>query len=98
MMEPYINNAVLPYKMPKIMLITCLLLPLLALAAPEDELSVEANIQQMDTDHDGQVSMSEIKVYLQKKYGPEYKQTLLDKLEARAEAKSCGSPFSRPMH
>lgn len=82
----------------KFILSTCLLLPLLAMAAPEDEPSVEANIQQMDTDHDGQVSMGEIKIFLQKKYGSEYKQTLLDKLEARAEARSCGSPFTRPMH
>jgi len=84
--------------MPNIVLLLSLLLPLLAMAVPEEEPSVEANIHEMDTNHDGQVDMSEVKAYLQKKYGHEYKQALLDQLEARAEAKSCGSPFSRPMH
>lgn len=65
-------------------------------SAQPDESSVETNIHEMDTDRDGMVTMSEVKAYLQKHYGKEYKQKLLEKLEARAEAKSCGSPFSRP--
>lgn len=79
-------------------LMLILLLPALAHAELPPEPSVESNIQEMDTDHDGQVSMSEVKAHLQKKYGKEYKSALLDKLETRANAKSCGSSFSRPMH
>lgn len=64
--------------------------------AMQQEPSVESNIREMDADHDGMVSMAEVKHHLQKHYGNEYKKSLLEKLEARAEAKSCSSPFSRP--
>lgn len=82
--------------MSQYLLLLCCLLPFSASADVADEPSVEANIRKMDTDQDGQVSMSEIKGYLQKQFGKEYKSALLDKLEARADAKSCGSPFSKP--
>lgn len=86
--------------MKTVLIFLSLLLPGLGVADTHDarsvEPSVETNIQEMDTDRDGMVTMGEVKAYLQKQYGKEYKQTLLEKLEARAEAKSCGSPFSRP--
>jgi hypothetical protein len=72
-----------------------LLLALPTFAATSEEPSVADNIQAMDTDHDGQVSVSEIKVYLQKKYGPNYQKSLLELMEKRANAKSCGSSFTR---
>ena len=87
-------------RMKSVLTILFLLLPGFGLAhtlaSRPEELSVEANIREMDTDRDGMVTMSEVKAYLQKHYGKEYKQKLLEKLEARAEAKSCSSPFSRP--
>ncbi len=83
--------------MTKYLFLLCCAFPLLALAEPAEEPSVESNIREMDADHDGQVSMTEIKLHLQKKFGKEYKSALLDKLEARANAKSCGSSFSRPL-
>jgi hypothetical protein len=70
-------------------------LPSFAVAA--DEPSVADNIRAMDTDHDGQVSVSEIKVYLQKKYGADYQKDLLELMEKRANAKSCGSSFTRDL-
>lgn len=77
-----------------------LLFPLCCAADPlsvlQEEGSVQDNIRAMDSDHDGMVTMAEIKAYLQKQYGSDYKKNLLQALEARAEAKSCGSPFSRP--
>lgn len=83
--------------MHKYLLLLCCLLPLSSFAALTDEPGVETNIRDMDTDHDSQVSMSEIKAHLQKKFGTEYKSALLDKLETRANAKSCGSSFTRPL-
>ncbi|HEY7985762.1 MAG TPA: hypothetical protein VIE17_02450 [Methylophilaceae bacterium] len=62
-----------------------------------DEPSVADNIRAMDADHDGQVSVSEIKVYLHKKYGADYQKDLLDLMEKRANAKSCGSSFTRDL-
>lgn len=70
------------------------LLPALAFAeeVPHD---VEDNIRAMDTDHDGQVSVPEVRAYLEAKHGKGYEQAMMDEWEARAGTKSCGSPFSR---
>jgi hypothetical protein len=76
-------------------LLLCCLLPIMAHAA-EAEPSVEDNILAMDTDHDGMVSVAEIKVYLQKEFGPHYKESLLEKMDFAAKAQSCDSSFTRP--
>ncbi len=74
-------------------------LPALAATPDEqgDEPSVADNIHAMDADHDGQVSVTEIKAYLQKKYGADYQKELLELMEKRAYAKSCGSSFTRDL-
>ena len=71
--------------------VTLMLCALPTLAATSDEPSVADNIRAMDTDHDGQVSVTEIKAYLQKKYGADYQRDLLELMEKRANEKSCGS-------
>ncbi|MFM9914001.1 MAG: hypothetical protein ACKVN9_10755 [Methylophilaceae bacterium] len=80
--------------MKKIILLCCLL-PMLAHSA-DAEPSVEANIVAMDTDRDGMVSVAEIKAYLQKEFGPHYKESLLEKMDFAAKAQSCDSSFTRP--
>jgi len=60
--------------------------------------SVEDNIHAMDTDHDGMVSVTEVHAYLEAKNGKGYKQELLDGMEARANSKSCASPFSQSFY
>lgn len=86
--------------MKHLLILLALLIPVSGWADPHDALgeepSVESNIREMDTDRDGMVTMAEVRHHLQKHYGNGYKKSLLEKLEARAEAKSCGSPFSRP--
>lgn len=57
--------------------------------------SVEENIRSMDKDHDGMVSISEIRSRLEAQNGQGYRRELLDEMSAQAEAKSCASPFSR---
>ncbi|HEY8086003.1 MAG TPA: hypothetical protein VIE69_10440 [Methylophilaceae bacterium] len=81
----------------KILAALFMLCALPSVAATTDEPSVADNIRAMDTDHDGQVSVSEIKVYLQKKYGADYQKDLLELMEKRAYAKSCGSSFTRDL-
>ena len=71
-----------------------MLLCILPLLATADEPSVADNIRAMDADHDGQVSVSEIREYLQKKYGADYEKDLLALMVRRANAKSCGSTLS----
>jgi len=66
-------------------------------AASQPELSVEETIRLVDTNHDGQVSMTEIRVYLETKHGKGYEQTLLTEMETKANT-SCGSPFSRSFY
>jgi hypothetical protein len=60
--------------------------------------NVEDNIHAMDTDHDGMVSVSEMRAYLEARHGKNYEKALLDDLEAKAVGKSCASPFSRSLY
>ena len=60
--------------------------------------SVADNIRAMDLDHDGMVTAHEMRVFLEKKHGRDYKQDLMDELEAKAGAKSCASPFSKSFY
>lgn len=61
-------------------------------------LSVEDNMRVMDINHDGMVSVSEIRTYLEMMHGKNYEQPLLDMLEAKATGKSCASPFTRSFY
>lgn len=60
--------------------------------------SVEDNIRNMDKDRDGMVSINEIRVYLEAQNGKGYRRELLDEMTAKADAKSCASPFSRSFY
>lgn len=60
--------------------------------------SVEANMLQMDTDHDGMVTLDESRAYLEKMRGKEYANHLFQKADSKANSKSCDSPFSRPFY
>lgn len=79
---------------------------LLALISPsawaEESLSsavsVEDNIRNMDKDRDGMVSISEIRAHLEAQNGKGYRRELLDEMTAKADAKSCASPFSRSFY
>jgi hypothetical protein len=79
-------------------LLLAFLLPVAALAAEDAQPSVADNIRAMDTDHDGMVTAHEMRVFLEKKNGKDYKQDLMDELEAKAGAKSCASPFSKSFY
>jgi Ca2+-binding EF-hand superfamily protein len=59
-----------------------------------DEPSVEANIFAMDTDHNGMVTVEEMRIYVQSKHGSSYQNEALKKMEAAANSRSCASPFS----
>jgi len=65
-------------------------------AQPAD--SVENNIRNLDQDHDGMVSIAEIRAYLETQNGKGYRSELLDDMQAKAEGRSCGSPFSRSFY
>lgn len=58
------------------------------------EPTVEDNIVAMDTDHDGMVTIAEMRKYVQTKHGASYQHDVLKKMEAAADSRSCGSPFS----
>jgi hypothetical protein len=60
--------------------------------------SVEDNIRSMDKDHDGMVTIGEIRVFLEAQNGKGYRNALLDEMSAKAAAQSCASPFSRSFY
>ena len=83
--------------MNKFLLLLLCLLPALA-HADASVPSVEDNIRAMDSDHDGQVTVSEIRAFLEAKYGKGYQQALLESMEEKAGTKSCPLIFSRPLY
>ena len=66
--------------------------------AEEQIPSFEDNIKVMDTDRDGQVTVSEVRAFLETEHGKGYKQVLLEEMETKAGTKSCGSPFSKSLY
>jgi hypothetical protein len=72
-------------------------LPALALAAAEPP-SVDDNIHAMDTNRDGMVTVTEMRAYLEAKYGKNYQQAVLEEMEVKAGLKSCASPFSKSLY
>lgn len=83
--------------MPRMLILMLCYVPLLAMAE-EPQASVEQNILAIDTDRDGQVTVSEVRAYLEAQHGKGYKQVLLDDMETKAGLKSCGSPFSKSLY
>lgn len=88
--------------MTKVFLSVLLVLASIAATADENILlatsDVEDNIHAMDTDHDGLVTVAEMRAFLETKFGKGYERKLLDELQARAEGRSCSSPFSRSLY
>ena len=64
----------------------------------EPYVSVAANIKAMDTDHDGIVTVHEMRVFIESKHGKGYEQKLFDAMEAAAGNRSCGSSFSKSLY
>jgi hypothetical protein len=65
-------------------------------ALPEP--SVAENIKNLDTDHDGIVTVYEVRAFVEAKHGKGYKTEVLDDMESSAGGKSCSSPFSKPLY
>lgn len=83
--------------LPAKLLLLTMLLPM-AVYAEEPGPSVEDNIRAMDTDHDGMVTVHEIRAFLEAKNGKGYQQDLLDEMEGKAGARSCSSPFTKSFY
>jgi hypothetical protein len=83
--------------MSKLLLLFVCLLPALAIADANAP-SVEENIIAMDTNRDGQITVTEIREYLEARHGKGYEKVLLDDMEAKAGTKSCASPFSKSLY
>ncbi|WP_331509290.1 hypothetical protein [Novimethylophilus sp.] len=80
------------------LLILCLL-PAIAVAdAAPPAPGAEENIRALDADHDGLVTVTEMRAFLEARHGKDYEKTLLDEMEEKAGTKSCGSPFSRSFY
>lgn len=82
----------------KLLLGASLLLPLWAMADQHDEPSVEDNIHAMDADHDGMVTVFELRSFIEARHGKGYKKQTLDNMEASARGTSCTTPFAKPLY
>lgn len=62
------------------------------------EPTVEQNIIHMDKDHDGIVTVFEVRAFLEAMHGKGYQTKLMDEIERSAGGKSCDSPFAKPLY
>lgn len=82
----------------KLLLGISLFLPLWVAAEQPTVSSVEESIQAMDTDHDGMVTVFEMRSFLEARHDKGYKKQTLDNMEAVARGNSCSSPFAKPLY
>ena len=60
--------------------------------------SVEDNLRTIDKDHDGVVTVFEVRAYIESKHGKDYAKTALDDMESSAYGKSCSTPFAQALY
>ena len=60
--------------------------------------SVADNISAMDKDHDGIITVHEVRDFLEAKRGKGYEKKAFDQMEKAADSRSCGSPFSQSFY
>ena len=61
-------------------------------------MTVEENIAAMDTDHDGIVTVHEMRVFIESTHGKGYQGKVFDDMEKSAENRSCGSSFAKSLY
>ena len=52
----------------------------------------------MDTDKNGYADVFEVRAYLELKHGKGYQKEVLDRMEASASSKSCGTTFANDLY
>jgi hypothetical protein len=67
-------------------------------AAESPFISVEERLQNMDKNHDGMVTVDEVRAYLEGLHGKDFNKPVMDEMVSAANSKSCGSPFSRSFY
>lgn len=60
--------------------------------------TVAESIAAMDTDHDGIVSVHEIRVFIESTHGKGYQGKVFDDMEKSAENRSCCSSFAKSLY
>ncbi len=60
--------------------------------------SLEDNVLAMDTDKNGYADVFEVRAYLELKHGKGYQKEVLDRMEASASSKSCGTTFANDLY
>ncbi|WP_131800929.1 hypothetical protein [Methylovorus sp. MM2] len=77
----------------------CLIMPSLSFANEAEQYpSVADNIAAMDKDHDGIVTVYEVRAFIESKHGKNYQKKVLDDMESSAKGKSCATPFAQSFY
>lgn len=61
-------------------------------------MTVAESIAAMDTDHDGIVSVHEIRVFIESTHGKGYQGKVFDDMEKSSKNRSCGSSFTKSLY
>ncbi len=67
-------------------------------SASSTSLSVEDRLRSLDQNHDGMVSVFEVRSYIEAVHGKAYQQDALNDMESSANGKSCSTPFAKPLY
>lgn len=84
--------------MKKIQILFGLFLAMLGNAYADDAQSfksVEDSLRAMDKNHDGMVTVDEVRASIELAHGKGYQKEVLDELESPVNSRSCASPFSK---
>jgi len=60
--------------------------------------TVEDNLNTMDKDRDGIVTVYEVRAYIESIHGKNYKKDVMDDMESSANGKSCSTPFAKSLY
>ena len=60
--------------------------------------SAEEHFREMDKDHNGLVTVSEMRAYLEAKHGKDYEKAILDKMQTVERGASCSTAFAQPFY
>ncbi len=72
--------------------------PAAAMESRTQEPSIAERLQMLDTDHDGMVSVSEVRRYIESQHGTQYAQSVLNEMESSLQGKSCSTPFANRLY
>ncbi len=69
-----------------------------AASASSTPINMQDRLRSLDQNHDGMVSVYEVRSFIENVHGKAYQQDALNDMESSANGKSCSTPFAKPLY